>query len=106
MILPEFRLSLSGKQSDENPDTSRLSNVPSELPYLRSKQVFLGSSDVRYGSEAEVAAARAWPRSAPAPRPTSTGTDNQLSRHPYHLAGCNKLIENSQDACLFLLVIL
>ena len=52
MIIPEFRPSLSGKQSDENPDTSRLSNVPSELPYPGSKQLFLGGSDVRYGSEA------------------------------------------------------
>ena len=37
MILAEFRPSLSGKQSEENPDTSRLFNLPSELPYLGSK---------------------------------------------------------------------
>ena len=52
MIIWEFRAGLSGKQSVENPDASRLSNVSSELPYLASKQLFLASSDVRYGSEA------------------------------------------------------
>ena len=32
MIIREFRPTLSGKQSYENPDTSRLSKVPSEVP--------------------------------------------------------------------------
>ena len=32
MIIGEFRPALSGKQSAENPDTGRLSNVPSALP--------------------------------------------------------------------------
>ena len=48
MIFWEFRPPLPGKQSDEDSDTSRLSNVPSELPYLGSKQLLLASSDVRY----------------------------------------------------------
>lgn len=50
MMIQEFRSTLSGKQSDESPDTSRLSNVPSELPYLGSKRLFVASSDVRFGS--------------------------------------------------------
>lgn len=52
MIIQKFRPTFSGKQSDESPDTSRLSNVPSGLPYLGSKRLFVASSDVRFGSEA------------------------------------------------------
>ena len=50
MIIGEFRPALSGKQSAENPDTGRLSNVPSGLPHLGSKQLLLASSDVRFES--------------------------------------------------------
>ena len=56
MTLLEFRPSLPGKQSDENLGTSLISSAPSELPQIGSRQLFLASSDVRYGSEA------AWPR--------------------------------------------
>ena len=58
MIIGEFRPTLSGKQSDENPDTSRLSNVPSGLPTQGARQLFLEAFDVRFGSEPEVAAYR------------------------------------------------
>ncbi len=53
MIIGDVRPPLSGKQSDESPDTSGLSKMPSEFPYLGSKQRFLASSDVRYGSQAD-----------------------------------------------------
>ena len=50
MIVDEFRPALSGKQSDENPDTSLLFNVSSEPPHLGSRPLFLTISDVRFGS--------------------------------------------------------
>ena len=53
MIIWEPRPTLSGKQSDENPDNSSLFNVPSERAYLESKQLFVTCSDVRDGSGTE-----------------------------------------------------
>jgi hypothetical protein len=64
IIIGEFMRSLSGKQSDKKPDTSRLSNAPSEVTYLGSKQLFPASSDVRFGSEAAL---------APGPLPARSG---------------------------------
>ena len=60
MIGGEFRPALSGKQSDENLDTSLLSNVPSEPPHPGSRPLFLANSDVRYGSQAEESSCRGW----------------------------------------------
>ena len=54
MIVGEFRPALPGKQSDENLDTSLLSNVPPGLPPQGSRQLFLEGFDVRFGSQAEV----------------------------------------------------
>lgn len=52
MLVTEFRSTFSRKQSDESPDTIRLYNPLSELPYLESKELFLTSSEVHIGSEA------------------------------------------------------
>ena len=51
-IVREIRATLSGKQSDENPHASLLSNRPSEPRLLGSRQLFLDSYDGRVGSGA------------------------------------------------------
>ena len=82
MIIREFRPTLCGKQSDEKPDTSLLCNVPSELHPLGSNRLFLASSDVRHGSEAEESSCGAGLRSAPAAWSASTGIRDQRRRRP------------------------
>ena len=50
MSIAEVMPTLCGKQSDEHPDTSLLSYLPSDPPVLASRKLFLASSDVRFGS--------------------------------------------------------
>lgn len=54
MTLQKSRPTLSGKQSDEYPETRQLSKVPVELSFLGSKQLFLTSSHDRVGSKHDV----------------------------------------------------
>ena len=54
MIVGESMPGFSGKQFDENPDTSLQSAVPKERPSLRLRSPFLASPDDRFGSKVDL----------------------------------------------------